>query len=69
MQMLPVQSSNIAAIGHEGTTMHVRFKNGGTYVYEGITAEGFGKLKEAKSCGKHLGSMNVTGKKLPVERT
>jgi KTSC domain len=64
MQMHPVKSSNIESIGHDGDTMHVRFKNGGTYSYTGVTAEGFRRLKEAPSVGKHLAKMNVSGKKL-----
>jgi hypothetical protein len=68
MQMHPVKSSHIEAIGHEGTTMHVRFKGSGTYAYDGVTSEGFEKLKGAASVGKHLAKMNVTGKKIVVKK-
>ena len=40
-RMLPMKSSNIEAIGYdEGhKELHVRFKGGGHYVYEGVPIE------------------------------
>ena len=67
MKMHPVESSNVAAIGHENETMHVQFRHGGTYAYQGVTAEGFKKLSEAPSIGGFLNKMNVKGVKLPEE--
>ena len=54
--MTPVKSSNIAAIGHEPQTneLHVEFKNGGRYIYHGITADQHKALVGAKSIGSHL---------------
>jgi hypothetical protein len=68
MQMHPVKSSHIEAVGHEGEVMHVRFKGGRTYSYDGVTPEGFRKLKEAPSVGKHLQKMNVKGNKLEAKK-
>lgn len=48
-------SSQIAAIGHEGDTLAVKFNSGGTYHYHGVTAADFEKFKNAESLGKHLG--------------
>lgn len=56
MQMHPVKSSNIEAIGHDADskTLHVRFKSGGLYAYHGVTAEQFTALQSAPSVGKHI---------------
>ncbi len=64
MKMHDVKSSHIEAIGHEGETLHVRFKGGVTYSYPGVTAERFKKLMGAKSIGNHLRGMGVKGEKL-----
>lgn len=37
-QMQPVESSNIAAVGHDGKDLHVRFKSGGLYRYADVPA-------------------------------
>ena len=52
--MHPVKSSNVEAIGHDGTALHVKFKNGGEYRYAGVPAQTFNKLKAADSVGKYL---------------
>jgi hypothetical protein len=52
-----VESSQIAAIGHDNATntLHVQFKSGGpTYSYAGVSAEKFAALKGAKSIGSHF---------------
>lgn len=65
MQFIPVKSSNIESIAHDGKeTMRVQFKNGGLYEYQGVTVAGHKKLMEAKSIGKHLRLMDVKGVKL-----
>ena len=53
--MTPVKSSQIEAIGHEGDTLAVKFKSGGTYHYHGVTAEKFDEFKAAPSIGSHFG--------------
>ena len=52
MEMIPVTSSQIAAIGHDGDILTVRFKNGALWQYADVTAEAFGKLQGAESVGK-----------------
>jgi hypothetical protein len=56
MEMKPVKSSNIDAIGHCHSTnsLHVKFKNGGTYVYSGVDAKAHAALAAAESIGAHL---------------
>lgn len=55
MELKPVKSSNIAEIGHEGTTLHVRFRGGNkTYVYEGVPADVHAELMASESVGRHF---------------
>jgi len=56
MEMIPVDSSQIAAIGHEGSTLTVQFKNGAVWHYAGISAEVFKLLEGADSVGKFFNS-------------
>lgn len=59
--MHPVKSSNIEAIGHDGDTLHVKYKNGGTYTYAGVSESTFHAVKSAESVGRFLHA-NVKGK-------
>lgn len=54
--MQPVTSSNVAAVGHDAGSnqLHVRFKNGSHYVYDGIDARAFQQLLKAPSIGSHI---------------
>lgn len=52
--MHPVQSSNVEAIGHAGTTLHVRFKGGAHYTYDGVDAKKFADLKASNSKGTFI---------------
>ncbi|MGA3015963.1 MAG: KTSC domain-containing protein [Bryobacteraceae bacterium] len=54
--MQPVESSNIEAIGHDPATntLGVKFKSGGLYHYQGISAEKHQALMAADSKGKHF---------------
>lgn len=52
--LTPVKSSNIEAVGHEGDTLYVRFKNSGTYAYKGVDAAKHQALIGADSVGKYL---------------
>lgn len=56
MQLFPVKSSNIRAIGYDPTTreMHVEFGSGGTYQYGGITPQQHQALTAAASIGRHF---------------
>ena len=50
----PVKSGQIESIGHEGNTLAVKFKSGGTYHYHGVSASQFAELQKAESMGSHL---------------
>lgn len=60
-EMVPVKSSNIEAIGYDAKPkLIVRFKNGGTYIYEGVPADKQDELMKAKSIGGYLAT-NIKG--------
>jgi hypothetical protein len=67
MKLCNVVSSNIDSIGHENGVMRVKFKNGGTYEYQGVTPEQFVAMKSAESVGKHLNSMGIKGKRIDTK--
>lgn len=54
--MIPVQSSQIAAIGHDPrrNEMKVKFHNSGTYLYRNVTLGDFEALRKAESVGSHF---------------
>ncbi len=54
--MLPVSSSNIAAVGYdaENQTVYVQFMNGSTYAYKGVPEHEFENLRTAPSVGSYL---------------
>ena len=53
LEMVPVASSNIASVGHDGKeTLRVQFKNSGAYDYVGITEDQFLALVNSESIGK-----------------
>lgn len=56
MNMKPVTSSNISEVGHdpETNTLHVKFKNGGHYMYNGVSADEHDALLAADSIGSHF---------------
>lgn len=62
MEMIPVTSSNIEAIGYdvESETLQVEFKNGSTYQYFDVPERVFEQLRDADSVGAYLSS-NVKG--------
>lgn len=49
-----VKSSQIESIGHEGNTLAVKFKSGGTYHYHDVSADQFAAIKKAESIGSFL---------------
>lgn len=56
MNMQPVSSSNIEAIGHEGDKLRVRFKpnkagESKVFDYAGVSAEKFAEMMAAESVG------------------
>lgn len=59
MELTPVESSNLAAVGYDPETyiLTVLFKNGRTYEYLGVTAKAHADLMAAESVGKYLNSL------------
>lgn len=56
MNMIPVSSSNISAIGYEGTTLYVLFNSGSTYAYFNVPKNVYDALMSASSHGGYLAS-------------
>lgn len=56
VEMQSVTSSNIDQIGYdkENNELHVRFKNGSLYIYEGVNEDHFVSMTTAESVGKYL---------------
>jgi hypothetical protein len=56
MEMKPVKSSNIKAIGYDPATqtLAVEFNHGGLYHYANVPAAAHQELVSAKSIGGHL---------------
>ena len=56
VDMKPVDSSNVAAVGYEpdSNVLHVQFKNGGRYRYQGVSPAHHEDLIGAKSVGSHF---------------
>lgn len=52
--MTPVESSNIASIGHDGDDLYVTFKSGKTYCYADVPAGEHDAFLNAASQGKHF---------------
>jgi hypothetical protein len=54
--LVPVTSSNVAAIGYESgsSTLYVRFHHGGTYAYSGVSASVHAAFMSAGSKGQYL---------------
>ena len=63
MKFTPVVSSNVSAIAHDekSNELHVQFKNGSHYVYEGVPSHIFHRALGSESIGKFL-SEHVKGK-------
>lgn len=54
--MQPVTSSTISHIGHDPNLnrLTIKFHNGGTYSYDGVSADEHKALLNAPSVGKHF---------------
>lgn len=54
-EMIYVDSSNIEAIGYDGTgELHVQFLSGGYYIYHDVPRETFDELLYAPSKGSYF---------------
>lgn len=60
IEMTPVKSSNIAAVGYKDGKMQIQFKGGGLYSYNNVPVDVFERLKKAPSVGKFF-HRNVKG--------
>lgn len=60
-QLKPVKSSNIEAIGHDGASLIVKFKSGGTYHYHDVPPEHHDAMLAADSPGGYFHA-HVKGK-------
>jgi hypothetical protein len=74
IDLTPVQSSQIAALGHDPVTntLRVQFQgSGSTYDYAGVSAETAADFLKAESIGKFFGAQ-IKGKfeyrKLPAKK-
>jgi hypothetical protein len=52
IEMIPVSSSAISAIGYDGDTLRVEFRNGRTYDHPGVPEEVFYDFLNSASKGR-----------------
>lgn len=62
IELIPVQSSNVSAIGYDPVTktLRVTFLSGGIYDYEGVAEEIFQAFLHAESKGRYFRT-NIKG--------
>ena len=55
-KLSPLNSSSLEACGHDpdANELHVKFRNGGGYVFHGISADQHQAMMDAPSKGRHL---------------
>jgi len=53
MRLIPVNSSAIRAVGHDGHTLSVEFHRSGVYHHAGVPYEVYAGLMAARSKGAH----------------
>jgi hypothetical protein len=59
--MIPVKSSQIAAVDYDGLSLlTVQFNSGSTYQYQGVPPEKYAALMSAESVGAFFGK-NIKG--------
>lgn len=54
MNMVSVNSSDIASIGYENRVLHILFRNGGLYEYSNVPESVYRSLMSAASHGKYF---------------
>ena len=54
MNMIPVSSSDLSAVGYENNTLYIRFNKGKTYAYTGVSENIYKNLLSAPSKGKYF---------------
>ncbi|MFQ9516420.1 MAG: KTSC domain-containing protein [Eubacterium sp.] len=60
MNMIPVSSSNLSAVGYDGSTLRISFHSGGVYDYYNVPASVYENLMNAPSKGKYH-AYNIKG--------
>lgn len=66
--MIPVESSHVKEVSHEGDTLKVRFRDGSLYDYRGVTKALYDEMMAAKSIGSFLAKrIKPTHKAVRVE--
>lgn len=58
MQMIPVNSSNLRAVGYEDGRLYVEFHSGSLYYYDNVPEAVYHALMNASSHGKYF-SANI----------
>jgi hypothetical protein len=61
MALIPVSSSNLAAVGYNGRTLIIAFRSGGLYAYFGVSFSEYTGLMQASSHGKYF-HQNIKGR-------
>lgn len=54
MNMIPVNSSDIASIGYDCGTLYIQFHKGGLYSYSGVPIDVYRDLMSASSHGQYF---------------
>ncbi len=54
MNMIPVSSSNLSAVGYENGTLYVSFNSGSMYSYSGVPESVYNNLMSASSKGSYF---------------
>ena len=54
MNLTPVSSSNLAAVGYENHTLYIAFHSGGLYAYSNVPESVYQELMAASSHGKYF---------------
>lgn len=54
MERLPVESSCLSSVGHQGTTLELEFRTGSVYAYAEVPADEYCALLAAPSLGRYF---------------
>ena len=54
MQMIPVNSSDLASVGYLGSTLRIQFHKGGMYEYDNVPYQVYAGLMNAASKGHYF---------------
>ena len=54
MNWIPVSSSRMVAVAHEGNTMYIEFTDGARYAYTNVSASEFNNFLNSPSLGSEL---------------